>query len=197
MPIPWDDIKIHGDISFSHTITPRTSRTSTALQQPVISVNGRVDHSIGRILRSPTTSATKQLRRRFQSLLLIMEAKVIRGVDKVLPQLLVYLASLHQSRLQRGTSDASVYGAASDGYVFVFVTITHDGAIKLSRRFDITQGDMVIVLGCFKYILETAHINFNPTPERIGRQEAGNVNGKDKEFDDLVIIDLHVSTSDN
>ena len=94
-----------------------------------------------------------------------MEVKVSRGVDQVLPQLFVYLASLRQARLQRGRSDASVYGAASDGYVFVFVTITYDGTIKLSRRFDITQGDMAMVLGCFKYILETADMRSNLTPK--------------------------------
>ena len=164
-PTPWDDIKIHCELSFSHTITPRTSRTSTVFKQPAINVNGHVDIGIGRILRSPTTSATKQPRRRFQSLLLIMEANVARGVDQVLPQLFVYLASLCQSQLQRGRSNASVYGAASDGYVFVFVTITHDGAVKLSRRFDITQGDMAIVLGCFKYIFETADMSSNLTPK--------------------------------
>ena len=85
-----------------------------------------------------------------------MQAKVARSVDQALPQLLVYLASLHQSRLQRGRSDASVYGAVSDGFAFRFVMITHDGAVKLSKLFEINQGDMAKVLGCFKYILDPA-----------------------------------------
>ena len=62
-----------------------------------------------------------------------------RSVDHALAQLIVYLASLRQSRLQRNRLHASVYGLASDGYGFIFVKISHDGTVMLSRRFDILR----------------------------------------------------------
>jgi hypothetical protein len=135
-------------------------------------VYGRVAYGIGR--RPPFG--------RFKSLLLIVEAS---NLDRALPQLVVYLGSLYQSRLQRNQGDATVYGVVSDGYAFIFLTITHGGELKRSRRFDINEGEVMLqtVLGCVKYILETSakmtsevedhdsdldadnHDNVSPSPE--------------------------------
>ena len=53
--------------------------------------------------------------------------------------------------------------------IFIFVTITHDGTVKVSREFDIQQGDMTLVLGCLRYILEmTIETSPDGTPERYG-----------------------------
>jgi hypothetical protein len=121
-----------------------------------------------------------------------VEAKSDGSVDQALPQLLVYLASLHQSRLQRHRSDASVYGVASDGYVFIFVTISHEGVVRLSRRFDIQQGeDMRVVLGCLKYVLEkTASMSLNSAPEQSGGQQE---DGADETDDGDEPIDLYAN----
>ena len=44
-----------------------------------------------------------------------------------------------------------------------------DGLLKQSRRFEITEGDVLAVLGCLKYVLETsANMGPNSTPERDG-----------------------------
>jgi hypothetical protein len=130
---------------------------------------GGVDHGIGRVLLPGRSGAMKCPKRRFQSLLLVVEAKTAFNLDRALPQLVVYLASLHQSRLQRNRSDATVYGVASDGYAFIFVTITHKGVLKQSRHFEITQGDTLTVLGCLKYILEmSASMSLNVTPKKNG-----------------------------
>ena len=88
-----------------------------------------MDYGIGRILIGDAQ------KRRFQSLLVIVDAKTSRAVDEALPQLLAYLACLCQSRLQGGRCDASVYGVASDRFLFLFVKITHDGVVKISRHF--------------------------------------------------------------
>jgi hypothetical protein len=77
----------------------------------------RLDYSICRILRHTAGDAQKQRARRFQSLLIIVEAKAQRAVNEALPQLLTYLACLHQSRLRRNRTESSVYGVASDGYL--------------------------------------------------------------------------------
>jgi hypothetical protein len=40
-----------------------------------------------------------------------------------------------------------LYGLASDDLVFIFVTISHEGVLKLARRFDVLVGDSTCVLG--------------------------------------------------
>ncbi|KAF8223654.1 hypothetical protein L208DRAFT_530182 [Tricholoma matsutake] len=140
-PNSLQDIKIYGEVSFTHTIIPRTT-----------------------MLPSHNTIR----KRRFYSLLLLIEAQFHNSVDHAIPQLIVYLASLRQSRLQRNRTDASVYGLASDGYVFIFVKISHDGTVMRSRRFDILEGEMKKVLGCLQYVLEmTASRSPKSTPERL------------------------------
>jgi len=149
-PSPLHDIKIFGEVSFNHKVISR----KPTLSSPNIVVSGRVDHSIGHILKYRAKNATDQRKRLFYSLLLLVEAKHDDSVDHAIPQLIVYLASLRQSRLQRNRMDASVYGLASDGYVFIFVKITHDGTVMRSKRFDLRSSEMKTVLGCLKYILE-------------------------------------------
>jgi hypothetical protein len=172
-PSPYKDIAIFGEVSFSHTISRPANRSAGKSYLGTI-VNGRVDHGIGRVVLSDDDSATKPPKRCFHSLLLIVEAKTALNLDSALPQLVVYLASLHQSRVQRNRSDATVFGVVSDGYSYIFVTITHDGELKRSKRFNMTEKkrDMVKVLGCLKYILETsAKMSPNVTPEK--REQTG------------------------
>jgi hypothetical protein len=161
-PSLLNDIKIYGEVSFTHKVISRT------ITRPPNIVVGRVDHCIGRILETRSKDAVDQRKRCFYSLVLLVEAKVERSFSQALAQLIVYLASLHESRLQRNQLDASVYGLTSDGYVFIFVKITHDGTVMLSRHFDITRkGDLKKVLGCLKHILEiTASMSPKSTLER-------------------------------
>ena len=83
----------------------------------------------------------------------------------------MYLACFRQSRLERNWTGASVYGVSSDGYRFtgIFVTITHDGTVKMSKTFDILHGDLPKILGWLKVMLEiTAAVSPNVilVPER-------------------------------
>ncbi|KAF8344475.1 hypothetical protein F5887DRAFT_1062102 [Amanita rubescens] len=79
-----------------------------------------------------------------------------------LAQLVVYLACLRQSRVNGGRSDTSVYGVATDGLSYVFVTITREGVLKQSRLLNVIHGDLSTVLGCFQYVLEMAMSNLTP-----------------------------------
>jgi hypothetical protein len=161
IPTCWDNVKIFGKVSFSHMITRPANGKSVGDFLGTV-VNGRVDHGIGRVV--PYSCA--DTKRRFQSLLLVVEAKTALNLTGALPQLVVYLGSIHQSRIQRQRRNATVYGCVSDGYSYIFVTITHEGVLKQSRRFEVTQGDMRTVLGCLKYILEmSASMSPNLTPE--------------------------------
>jgi hypothetical protein len=74
--------------------------------------------------------------------------------------------------------NATVYDVSSDGYQFVFVAITHNGTVKISRVLDVLQGDMAKGLGWLKYVLETtAAMSPNVMPEnRNGGDE------KDREY---------------
>ncbi|KAG2752201.1 hypothetical protein P692DRAFT_20667885, partial [Suillus brevipes Sb2] len=56
-------------------------------------------------------------------------------VERAVPQLLIYLASIRQSREARGRTDTAVYGVASDGFRWKFVMIAHSGLIKVSAPF--------------------------------------------------------------
>jgi hypothetical protein len=83
-------------------------------------VTGCLDYSIGRILPGTAiVNAQKRekrvRRRRFQSLLIIIEAKTQSQCGGARAQLLTYLACLRQSRICGRRTDTSVYGVASDG----------------------------------------------------------------------------------
>lgn len=169
-PTPYDDIRVYGKVTFNH----RVSQSKTLPTPPrKLSVSGRLDYGIGRIIKH-VKKAEDQHRRRFQCFLVIVEAKAQFAVSLALPQLLAYLACLRQSRLQHKRTDASVYGVCSDGYQFLFVTITHDGTVKVSKLFDILQeGDLSKVLGWLSFMLETttAATSPNALPERNGADE--------------------------
>ncbi|SRR6266576_1032734 len=99
-PTPWDKVKVHCEISFKHRVNP-PPKTQTI-------VSGRVDHDIGIVL-----GANEDRKRLLYSLLLCVEAKVYNTLDDALAQLVVYLACLRQSRVNRGRSNASVHGVAT------------------------------------------------------------------------------------
>ncbi|KAK2459874.1 hypothetical protein APHAL10511_008074 [Amanita phalloides] len=119
-------IKVYCEVSFSHTIDTKSRSNSVV-------VGGRVDHGVG-IVFSPKSKA----------------------FSSALGQLVVYLGSLRQSRISRGKSDSSVFGVATDGLNYMFVIITHEGVLMMSKQFDVLHGDLPTVLGCLRYILEKA-----------------------------------------
>ncbi len=186
-PTPSDNIKIFGDVSFSHRISPPANGKSVGSFLG-ITVNGRVDHEIGLVIPpTPSHRGSNHHKRRFRSLLLLIEAKTELNLNQALPQLVVYLASLHQSRLQRQRSDATVYGVVSDGYGFIFITISHYGVLQQSRSFDVNAGEMLTVLGCLRYMLEmSASMSPNVTPEKVGDEDHSNLdsyNDSDMDID--------------
>ena len=148
-PKPWTNIKVFCEISFTHLIN------DTSNSQGVV-VGGRVDRGVGIVSRP-----MKKPNRRFHSLLLCAEAKVKGNLESAYGRLVVYLASLRESRINRGKRDSSVYGIATDGLKYVFVTITNEGALLFSKQFDVEKGDLPFVLGCLRYILERA-ISMSP-----------------------------------
>jgi len=144
-PSSVDSAQIHCELTFCHQL-PATYGDITA-------VTGRIDHGIGFVSRNHS----------FYTLLFIVEAK---PYDQATLQLVVYLACIRQSRIQRGRTDTSVYGLASDGVKFIFVTISSEGIIRMTSTFHISW-DLQQVMGCLKYILEkTASMRPNATPEK-------------------------------
>jgi hypothetical protein len=97
----------------------------------------------------------------------VIEAKMEHSTQVALPRIIVYLACLWHSRTSRSLS-GSVNGVVSDGFQWIFVTITEDGTVKVSRMFDLLiQGDVKKVLGCLTYIIQTgAKMIPNTTPEK-------------------------------
>ena len=74
-------------------------------------INGRIDRAIGRALPYHYCDSTNHFKQQFQAFLLVVQAKKPLSVDSALPELVVYLASLHHSRLQQKQTNATVYGA--------------------------------------------------------------------------------------
>jgi hypothetical protein len=149
----WNDVKIFGDISFSHTVSSPANGKPVRSFLPVGTIiNGKVDRGIGYVI-APRYGIP---RLHFQTLLMVVNAKTSENLIEVIPELVVYLGSLHQSRHRRRRRDCTVYGVASDGYSFLFLTITHDGVLKESKHFELMSGDVQLVLGCLKHILEMA-----------------------------------------
>lgn len=124
----------------------------------------------------------------FHSLLIAVEAKAKNNLDSAFPQLIVYLACLRQARKARGRTDCSVYGITSDGYEFYFVTITHEGVVKVSRRFSISRGEMNTVMGCIMYILRKS-LERSPTVTLDKTKDEGNVSEIDDQDEAMKLDD--------
>lgn len=80
------------------------------------------------------------------------------------------------------------------------MTISHKGVLKLSRRFDILQGDLKVVLGCLEYVLEkSAQTAPTLTPEwGCGRQ--GGIDETEAGDDQFLLSDddyLHPSEDED
>jgi len=175
-PTPWDTVKVYCEVSLTHAINPIPTISKDTV------VGGRVDHSVGITFRSK-----KAPNRLFHSLLLCVNAKSHGNLFNASAQLVVYLACLRQSRVNRGRSDTSVYGVVADGLSYVFLTITHEGILKQSRQFDIMRGGLSTVLGCLNHILEIA-MSMTPT----STLEKGMLKTSDKleaDADDLIDLD--------
>ena len=65
------------------------------------------------------------------------------------------------------------------------MTISHEGVLKLSKRFDILEGSLKVVLGCLEYVLEkAANMSPNLTPEKGGGRQDGVDKTADADGDD-------------
>ncbi|KAG2370296.1 hypothetical protein BDR07DRAFT_10312 [Suillus spraguei] len=135
-----------GEVGFTHPLISSTFRNTT--------IRGRVDYGIGCAL--PNILTPNARRQRFQSLILLLEAKADGTAATALPQLIVYLASIRQLREARGRADTPVYGVASDGFKWIFVTITHSGLIKVSKSFTASPEGLKNLLECLRYMVEIA-----------------------------------------
>jgi len=156
-PTPYHDIQIYGEVAF-------IQKVNLNAQPSNIMVTGRIDHGIGRVIDGLSDS----VKRRFQTLLLIIEAKTKDNLPKAFAQLLTYLAALRQARMHRQRPDLSVYGLATDGYKYQFVMIDHDGVVKTSAVFDVNvrPEDLLVVLGGLMHIIKiTSDRSPNTSPK--------------------------------
>lgn len=139
------NIKVYCEVSFLHKIGNAS-----------LAVGGRVDIGVAIALPSIATNSfpsnsPKKPNRRFHSLLFCAEAKVKDNPRSGVPQLIVYLGSLRQSRINRGKSDCSVYGVATDGFIYIFVTISHEGVMQMTKPFHVLYNELPTILGHLTY----------------------------------------------
>lgn len=109
-PKPYSNVKVFCELSFRHSINSTLASNSEA----VVVVSGRIDHGVG-IVFQPINKP----KRCFHSLLLCVEAKVKDNLGSAYGELVVYLASLRESYINKGKSYSSVYGIATDGINYV------------------------------------------------------------------------------
>jgi len=82
-------------------------------------------------------------KRRFHSLLLCVEAKVKGNLTANLS----FTSRAFVNRASTEQKNFSVYGVATDGLKYVFVTITNEGVLLFSKQFDVMNGDLPVVSG--------------------------------------------------
>ncbi|KAG2076007.1 hypothetical protein BDR04DRAFT_812786 [Suillus decipiens] len=172
----FSDVMVCMDAAFQHTLLPSQSHRT---------IFGCVDYAIGPAFAhwGPDLFPEKHI----QSLILIVQAEFDSTVDLTVPQLLVYLACIRQSREARGRSDTTVHGAASDGYHWKFAMITRSGVIKVSQMFSVAYpGGTKIILECLVFMLEAAALKSpSMTPGPMGGYTA-------REQGDLDDPSLHI-----
>ncbi|KIK45805.1 hypothetical protein CY34DRAFT_486547 [Suillus luteus UH-Slu-Lm8-n1] len=147
---------VYGKVAFRHLLLSSRSRK--------IIFNGCVDYAIGRAFLSLDPNSP----------LVLASTKVGSIVERAVPgpQLLIYLASIRQSREARGRTDIAVYGVASNGFQWKFVMITHPGFIKVSAPFSTAfLDDTKIILDCLAFMVAAAALML-PT-SGIGEHAAG------------------------
>ena len=75
---------MYGEVSFNHRILFQFTTTSVSTRSVTI-ISDCLDYGVSRILSRTTRDAQKQRARRFQSLLMIVEAKAQRAVNETIP----------------------------------------------------------------------------------------------------------------
>lgn len=132
------------------------------------SYTGKVDYGIG--LVPAGTSAGARHSRPYYSCLMVAKAKRDGEVDSARGQLLGYMACVRAQREFMKRRDVDVYGIATDGFCYEFVTIDQRGCVRVSERLDMRNPENIKkVLGTIVFILEKAFELMTPLPSPDGK----------------------------
>lgn len=155
-----------------------------------IVVSGRADWAMG------YRSAARE-----NILLVAMEAKQRSELSGGEAQLITYLAILREARRRMGKTNTVTQGFYTDGTRFVFVCITTDGFIKVSRLWDIgAAADLQMVYNWIIHMMETAMKSTpNASPTKPGPQRQREIDRFEDEVWSKVykFVDASIMTSDS
>ncbi|KAA8894540.1 hypothetical protein FN846DRAFT_755643, partial [Sphaerosporella brunnea] len=70
------------------------------------------------------------------------EAKREGDVSRACGQLLGYMACVHASRVAAGRTDTTVYGVATDGFEYRFLSIDPQKVFRMGGLVDLQFGDL-------------------------------------------------------
>ncbi|KAK6349446.1 hypothetical protein TWF696_005730 [Orbilia brochopaga] len=93
---------------------------------------GRMDYCLAirsNFKTSEPESSLSGLRSPIFSVLAVAEAKQGDTIQSAAGQLLGYLAVLYESRKRKSRPDCSTFGIATDGYLWTFYKVTHNGVV--------------------------------------------------------------------
>jgi hypothetical protein len=91
------------------------------------------------------------------TVLLAIEAKRTENVSSAQSQLLTYLATIRQLRIQADKINVMTQGFFSDGETYTFICIRNNGTVMKSRQYDLSlDGDLKSVFNFLLAMLITA-----------------------------------------
>jgi hypothetical protein len=146
------------DASHSLRLSPEVPVSADAhdIDGNVEIIRGRVDWALNYTTSRLTTG----------SILIVIEAKRIDNVGIGLPQLLVYMIGVLESRRDR--KNQSVFGILSDTGTFQFAFLDHNKKFYVSRSFEWLEDRSKILAHIDTILLDAIESSPHTTPTKVG-----------------------------
>ena len=131
------------------------------------------------------------------TVLLAIEAKRRENVSSAEAQLLAYLATIRQLRIQANKKNVMTQGFFSDGESYRFICIRNDGTVMKSTNYDISlDGDLKSVFNFLLSMLITAaESSPNTSPTKPGPEQDEEIRNFDRDIFVKVFEDVdYIST---
>ncbi|KAL9120533.1 MAG: hypothetical protein Q9187_002908, partial [Circinaria calcarea] len=122
--------------------------------------NGRADWTIG---YGKTKSETG-------SILVVVEAKPLENGVSGLPQLLIYMAAIHEARRLQEKTNQSVFGIVSDGGDFTFAFLDQNKKLYVSQKLQWVLHSSTILSYIDMILLDAIHSSPHTTPVKSQNQ---------------------------
>lgn len=153
-PIPSTLIKLYTETNLCVSPTLPTQPTTV----PMPTYTGRVDYAVGiQIPRRPHLHGHITNKPRNINLVLVGEAKGNTSFTKAIYHCIGYAGILRLSRLAaKKRRDCTTYGLASDGFLWAFIKVDHQGHVRVSKQMDLRESGWQDVLAALIVVIKEA-----------------------------------------